>query len=82
MIAELTESEEGQSLLAMLIDDFYQQSLHAPLIAPDKSPSPRRGERAVNRSSRYANPNERRRSRGQSRRPRKRRSETNRSELR
>jgi ATP-dependent RNA helicase DeaD len=27
----LGESEEGQTLLAMLLDDYYQQSLHAPL---------------------------------------------------
>jgi ATP-dependent RNA helicase DeaD len=27
----LGESEEGQTLLAMLLDDYYQESLHAPL---------------------------------------------------
>ncbi|MBV7331896.1 DEAD/DEAH box helicase [Chloroflexi bacterium TSY] len=82
MIAELTESEEGQSLLAMLVDDFYQQSLHAPLIAPDKNHSPQRGERTGNRSSRQTGQNGKRRSRGQNRRPPRRRSATSRSEHR
>lgn len=30
MVAELITSEEGQALLAMLVDDFYQASLHQP----------------------------------------------------
>ena len=37
---QLSESEEGLSLLAMLLDDYYQQSLHAPPALPDRSPSP------------------------------------------
>ncbi|MCB0087864.1 MAG: DEAD/DEAH box helicase, partial [Caldilineaceae bacterium] len=44
-VAELVESEEGQTLLAMLVDDFYQQSLHAPLLPPESINQPKRGER-------------------------------------
>ncbi|MBX3010808.1 MAG: DEAD/DEAH box helicase [Caldilineaceae bacterium] len=45
-IAEWASSEEGQSLLAMLVDDFYQQSLHAPLLPPAAEKGPQRGDRA------------------------------------
>lgn len=45
-IAEWADSEEGQALLAMLVDDFYQQSLHAPLLPPADEKLPPRGERA------------------------------------
>jgi ATP-dependent RNA helicase DeaD len=36
---ELSQDEEGQALLAMLLDDYYQQSLHNPpdLIEPQKT---------------------------------------------
>ncbi|MCA9969473.1 MAG: DEAD/DEAH box helicase [Anaerolineales bacterium] len=36
----LSESEEGLSLLAMLLDDYYQQSLHAPPPQPEESEAP------------------------------------------
>ena len=32
----LEESEEGSSLLAMLLDDFYQETFHAPVIPTDE----------------------------------------------
>lgn len=44
-VLELAESEEGQTLLAMLVDDFYQESLHAPLVPPESASQPKRGER-------------------------------------
>jgi ATP-dependent RNA helicase DeaD len=45
---ELGESEEGLSLLAMLLDDLYHQSLHNPPAQPDTtsvSRSPKRDSR-------------------------------------
>ncbi|MDX9856913.1 MAG: DEAD/DEAH box helicase [candidate division Zixibacteria bacterium] len=36
----LHESDEGQNLLAMMLDDFYQRSLHAPPSPPEEPPSP------------------------------------------
>ncbi|MEZ4727454.1 MAG: DEAD/DEAH box helicase [Caldilineaceae bacterium] len=45
-IAEWADTEEGQALLAMLVDDFYQQSLHAPLLPPAEEKQPQRGDRA------------------------------------
>lgn len=51
MVADLLQSEEGQSLLAMLVDDFYQESLHTPPDLPGQENLPQRGERAQSRSS-------------------------------
>lgn len=73
-IAEWTDTEEGQVLLAMLVDDFYQQSLHAPPLPPADEKLPPRGERA----SRTPRPSEgsgnaNRRNGGGRRRPRSRR---------
>ena len=39
LISDWMESEEGQTLLAMLADDFYQASLHAPLVVPTQQDS-------------------------------------------
>lgn len=36
---ELAESEEEMALIAMLLDDYYQQSLHAPVPQPGDEPS-------------------------------------------
>lgn len=36
VISEWASDEEGQRLLAMLLDDFYQQSLHMPLVPLDE----------------------------------------------
>lgn len=71
-IAEWADTEEGQALLAMLVDDFYQQSLHAPPLPPADAKQPQRGERA-SRNPRPAesNSNSGRRG-GRRRRPRSR----------
>ncbi len=45
LIVEWTGSEEGQALLAMLVDDLYQQSLHSPALPPASEKLPQRGER-------------------------------------
>lgn len=42
----LSESEDERGLLAMLLDDFYQETFHPPLVppvAPEKPASPRKG---------------------------------------
>ena len=41
LIDEWMESDEGQTLLAMLVDDFYQDSLHAPPALPEENPAQR-----------------------------------------
>lgn len=73
-IAEWADTEEGQALLAMLVDDFYQQSLHAPPLPPADEKRPQRGER----TSRTPRPSEgsgnANRRGGGRRRPRSRRS--------
>lgn len=53
VIAEWSGTEEGRGLLAMLLDDFYQKSLHGLVLpsAEEKS-APQRGERSGQRSSR------------------------------
>ena len=53
LIGDLMESQEGKSLLAMLVDEYYQQTLHpAPEVEveaqpeqKDKAKSRRRGRR-------------------------------------
>ena len=52
LISDWMESEEGQTLLAMLVDDFYQASLHAPPVLPADQPTPeaRRKSRRPSRS--------------------------------
>ena len=39
LVRSLAENEAGSSLLAMLLDDFYQETFHAPVIPPDE-PAP------------------------------------------
>jgi len=63
-----TESEEGQILLAMLVDDFYQESLHGPQLPPAAAAQPRRGERVQSGSGKDRSSSKRRRRR---RRPNK-----------
>jgi ATP-dependent RNA helicase DeaD len=42
LVQDLSQSEEGLALLTMLLDDYYQQSLHAPPPQPATSqPAPR-----------------------------------------
>lgn len=36
----LAESEDESAIIAMLLDDFYQQTLHAPLVQPPSTPEP------------------------------------------
>lgn len=62
LIDEWTESDEGQTLLAMLVDDFYQDSLHAPPALPEEKPA-----------ERPAGQGRKRRRSGRTRRPRNRR---------
>jgi ATP-dependent RNA helicase DeaD len=64
LAAELSQSEEVSSIITMLLDDYYQQTLHAP---PEQPPSsePTPGKR-IDRPSRS-------RSKSRSRKPRKRR---------
>jgi ATP-dependent RNA helicase DeaD len=38
----LAENEEGNRLLAMLLDDFYQETFHAPLVPAEDSYVPSR----------------------------------------
>ncbi len=47
----LAESEEELDIIAMLLDDYYQQVLHAPLIPPDHAPrrKPDRSDRSSKR---------------------------------
>jgi ATP-dependent RNA helicase DeaD len=61
MVQELAGDEEGVALLAMLLDDYYQQSLHAPPVTVEEV-IPRRDDR-TEKSGRN-----RRRSGGRSRR--------------
>ncbi len=41
LVDEWMESDEGQTLLAMIVDDFYQDSLHAPPALPEEKPAER-----------------------------------------
>ncbi len=52
LIREWLEDEEGQTLLAMLVDDFYQESLHAPQLFPGEETLPQRGERVQQEAKR------------------------------
>ena len=47
----LAESEDELDIIAMLLDDYYQQVLHAPLIPPDHAPrrKPDRSDRSSKR---------------------------------
>jgi len=38
----LAENEDESAIIAMLLDDYYQQTLHAPLLQPADAPAPRR----------------------------------------
>ncbi len=62
LIDEWMLSDEGQTLLAMLVDDFYQDSLHAPPALPEEKPAerPARQGRKRRRSGRTRRPRNRR----------------------
>jgi ATP-dependent RNA helicase DeaD len=36
----LAENEDESPIITMLLDDYYQQSLHAPVVQPSEAPSP------------------------------------------
>ncbi len=38
----LAENEEELPIITMLLDDYYQQSLHAPIAQPSDTPPPER----------------------------------------
>ncbi len=43
----LAENEDESAIIAMLLDDYYQQTLHAPLLQPASAPAPsRQGRRS------------------------------------
>jgi ATP-dependent RNA helicase DeaD len=50
----LGESEDERALLAMLLDDFYQDSFHAPLAPPLEAPSHRSTRPATSRPGKFA----------------------------
>jgi ATP-dependent RNA helicase DeaD len=52
LIHELIESEEGQALLTMLLDDYYQQTLHNPPPEPGRGKSDRSRSRSKKRGRR------------------------------
>lgn len=55
LVIELGQTEEGRALLAMLLDDYYQQALHAPPSQPvevEKAPGPSGRSRAPRREGR------------------------------
>lgn len=57
----LAENEDESAIIAMLLDDYYQQMLHAPLLQPESNPEP----------VRKAPPNGASRGRGRRGRPRR-----------
>jgi ATP-dependent RNA helicase DeaD len=42
----LAESEDESALITMLLDDYYQQLLHAPPVRPAGAPAPAEGRRS------------------------------------
>ncbi|MCC6603988.1 MAG: DEAD/DEAH box helicase [Anaerolineae bacterium] len=65
MVRELANDEEGVQLVAMLLDDLYQQSLHTPPAAVEEAPERQEREEWSDRSDQSQK--KRRRSRGRSR---------------
>jgi ATP-dependent RNA helicase DeaD len=41
----LADNEDESSIITMLLDDYYQQTLHAPLPQPDGTPAPEPGRK-------------------------------------
>jgi len=65
MVRELVNDEEGVQLVAMLLDDLYQQSLHTPPAAVEEAPERQERDDWSDRSDQSQK--KRRRSRGRSR---------------
>lgn len=65
MVRELANDEEGVQLIAMLLDDLYQQSLHTPPAAVEEAPERQERDDWSDRSDQPQK--KRRRSRGRSR---------------
>jgi len=55
LMRSLVESETGQALLTMLLDEEYQRLLHAPFPHPEGEPTPRRPEGRRNDGERRGN---------------------------
>jgi ATP-dependent RNA helicase DeaD len=47
LVHSLDESEDGAALLAMLLDDFYQETFHAPVVPPEASQPAGQSQRAL-----------------------------------
>lgn len=54
----LAENEDEAAIIAMLVDDFYQQALHAP-VTPPEEPPPRAHAPAVREPRRPSGPRRR-----------------------
>lgn len=65
----LAENEDESAIIAMLLDDYYQQTLHAPVPQPGEPP-PRRAPAAPERSAQPSS-QQRRKRRSRSRSPRR-----------
>jgi ATP-dependent RNA helicase DeaD len=64
----LAENEDESAIITMLLDDYYQQTLHAPVVQPSGVPVPERAPRPASASDRAPRP----RSDGSRRRGRRR----------
>lgn len=70
VIGEWSNTEEGQALLAMLLDDFYQQSLHGLPLPPAEHKPNQRADRGDRNSRQGEGSGSRKRRRGGRRRNR------------
>jgi len=51
----LAENEDESAIITMLLDEYYQQSLHTPAPLPDGSPAPARHQPAQRQNNRRGN---------------------------
>ncbi len=56
MARELAASEDELDLIAMLLDDYYQQILHAPLLPPEEKRAEKKADRPPRRERRDRSP--------------------------
>ena len=73
MARELAASEEELSLISMLLDDYYQQTLHAPLLPPEEKEAEQQASRSSGDKLRYRSPRDERGGRPRRGAPRRRR---------